>query len=77
MYKWIAEAESDGIPSYSHTTIGVGGLVVNDNSQVLVVAEKKYPFPHWKLPGGFVDPGIPFALASHILSPIDYFQMKI
>lgn len=57
MYKWLSEGESDGIPSYAHTVVGVGGLVVNDKQQVLVVSEKYYTFPHWKLPGGSVDPG--------------------
>lgn len=37
--------------------IGVGGLVVNDKKQILVVSEKYYKYPHWKLPGGGVDPG--------------------
>lgn len=58
MYKWLSEHESDRIPSYAHTVIGVGGLVVNDPSQVLVVSERYLNFPHWKLPGGVVDPGI-------------------
>lgn len=38
--------------------VGVGGFVVNDKSQILVVSEKYYTFPHWKLPGGMVDPGV-------------------
>lgn len=58
MYKWISDNVSDSIPPYAHTMVGVGGLVVNDTSrQVLVVSEKHYTFPQWKLPGGVVNPG--------------------
>lgn len=76
MYKWISEGEPDGIPSYCHTMVGVGGFVVNDKFQILVVSEKHYSFPHWKLPGGSVDPGfnVKFVI-NHFVSV--YFQVKI
>lgn len=45
------------IPPYAHTMIGVGAVVVNDKSEILVVREKYYTYPHWKLPGGYVEPG--------------------
>ena len=32
-------------------------MVVNKNKEILVVQEKYYKTPHWKLPGGYVDPG--------------------
>lgn len=57
MYKWLPKDQSDRVPSYSHTMVGVGGLVVNDKSEVLIVSENYLNFPHWKLPGGVVDPG--------------------
>lgn len=58
MYKWLPKDETSNIPSYAHTMIGVGGLVINDKSEVLVVNEKHLEHPHWKLPGGSVDPGM-------------------
>jgi len=56
MYKWLPN-EEDNIPSYSHTMIGVGAVVVNDKSEILVVREKSWKHPHWKLPGGYAEPG--------------------
>ena len=38
--------------------VGIGGMVINEHKQVLVVQEKFHKKPHWKLPGGYVDPGI-------------------
>lgn len=73
MYKWLAEGESDGIPPYCHTVVGVGGLVVNDKSQVLVVSEKYYTFPHWKLPGGGVDPGVEFVYLCYFVLLTNYY----
>lgn len=57
MYKWLPRNETSNIPSYAHTMVGVGGLVINEKSEVLVVSEKNFNYPHWKLPGGMVDPG--------------------
>ena len=34
-----------------------GGMVVTDNNEVLVVQERFRLSSHWKLPGGYVDPG--------------------
>ena len=45
------------MPSYAHTLVGVGGMVVTDDNQVLVVQERFRYSAHWKLPGGYVDPG--------------------
>ena len=45
------------MPSYAHTLVGVGGMVVTDNNEVLVVQERFRLSSHWKLPGGYVDPG--------------------
>ena len=54
MYKWLAETEPDQIPSYAHHMIGVGGFVVNEQNQVLVISERFRHRPHLKLPGGIV-----------------------
>jgi len=57
LLKWLDSSEVCNIPSYAHTLVGVGGMVVNDKDEVLVVQERFYTAPHWKLPGGYVDPG--------------------
>jgi len=59
MMKWISETENNQVPNYAHHTVGVGGFVVNDKEEILVIQER-FLFqnkPHWKLPGGYVDPG--------------------
>lgn len=35
--------------------LGVGGFVVNDDGELLVVQEKYRTADHWKPPGGMVD----------------------
>jgi len=35
--------------------IGVGGFVINNDGQLLVVQEKYRKSDHWKLPGGMAD----------------------
>nr|XP_023020147.1 nudix hydrolase 2 isoform X1 [Leptinotarsa decemlineata]XP_023020148.1 nudix hydrolase 2 isoform X1 [Leptinotarsa decemlineata]XP_023020149.1 nudix hydrolase 2 isoform X1 [Leptinotarsa decemlineata] len=59
MYLWLPETEECNIPKYAHTMVGVGAVVVNDKSQILVVCEKYSVInrPFWKLPGGYVEPG--------------------
>lgn len=59
MYKWLPEDEESNLPPFAHTMLGVGGLVVNDKNQILVVKEKYFiSAPFWKLPGGYVEPGM-------------------
>ncbi|XP_067637438.1 uncharacterized protein [Eurosta solidaginis] len=58
MYRWLPTDEHANIPPFCHTMLGVGGLVVNDNNEVLVVSDRFALIPNsWKLPGGFVEPG--------------------
>jgi len=54
---WLDPDEKCNVPSYAHTLVGVGGMVVTDDNKVLVVQERFRYSPHWKLPGGYVDPG--------------------
>jgi len=54
---WLDSSEKCNVPSYAHTLVGVGGMVVTDNNEVLVVQERFRLSSHWKLPGGYVDPG--------------------
>eukprot|EP01097_Dermamoeba_algensis_P006904 TRINITY_DN430_c0_g1_i2.p1 TRINITY_DN430_c0_g1~~TRINITY_DN430_c0_g1_i2.p1 ORF type:complete len:179 (-),score=38.28 TRINITY_DN430_c0_g1_i2:49-585(-) len=55
--KWLANTHSK-LPNFASTFLGVGGFVVNDKNEVLMVKEKNGPIKNiWKLPGGAVDPG--------------------
>ncbi|ESO97916.1 hypothetical protein LOTGIDRAFT_103505, partial [Lottia gigantea] len=55
--KWISDTEPNGLPHYANQYIGVGGFVVNDNNELLVIQEKYADRRLWKLPGGHADPG--------------------
>jgi len=56
MTKWLPEAEPNKLPKYAFNFIGVGGFVMNDKQEVLVVKERWDENPKWKLPGGALDP---------------------
>lgn len=57
MKRWLPNEEADKIPAYPHTTLGAGGLVVNDRQEILAVSERYPLIPNsWKLPGGMVEP---------------------
>lgn len=58
MYKWLPTNSSPNLPPACHTNLGVGGMVFNNKNQILVVAEQHIEFPHWKLPGGYVERGM-------------------
>ncbi|KAK1266249.1 Nudix hydrolase 8 [Acorus gramineus] len=54
---WIPEGPCM-LPAGASHQIGVGGFVINDNGEVLVVKERKCPLSCsgiWKLPTGFID----------------------
>lgn len=57
MYKWLPEDIEPNLPPASHTNLGVGAMVFNDKDQILAISEKHYEYPHWKLPGGYVERG--------------------
>lgn len=60
LYKWLPALELSNIPPYAHTMLGVGALVVNEETQQLLIVQEKYFIgqePMWKLPGGYVEPG--------------------
>ena len=48
--KWLPENETDLIPDYPYTFVGVGGLLIKDN-KVLMVKERYAISSKWKLPG--------------------------
>lgn len=56
MYKWLPDSKSN-LPPTSHTNLGVGGIVLNEKNQLLVVMEQHTEKQHWKLPGGYVERG--------------------
>ncbi len=48
------------IPNYATHYIGAGGVVIDDNSHLLVVNERyrrNRDEPFWKMPGGLLEPG--------------------
>ncbi|VVC87301.1 unnamed protein product [Leptidea sinapis] len=57
MYKWLPTDSEPNLPPPCHTNLGVGALVLNDKNQMLAISEKNYNYPHWKLPGGYVERG--------------------
>lgn len=57
MYKWLPVDSEPNLPPVCHTNLGVGALVLNDKNQLLAISEKNYDYPHWKLPGGYVERG--------------------
>ena len=63
--QWLPPDEPSPLPRYAFTTIGVGGVVVNQQGHVLVVKERTSPSARmqgsFKLPGGLADPGEDFA----------------
>jgi len=54
---WLPEDDTNNVPEYPYTGIGVGGLLINSNNQVLMVKEKYAFSDFYKLPGGHVDKG--------------------
>lgn len=57
MFKWLPINLTPNIPVFAHTMIGVGGLVVNDQQQILTIKENNAIIEGaWKLPGGYVEP---------------------
>ncbi|KAK3262545.1 hypothetical protein CYMTET_28607 [Cymbomonas tetramitiformis] len=61
LVKWMITDSKSSLPLYAHHQVGVGGLVLNEKNEVLVVQEKSGVTAgmqdFWKLPGGRVDPG--------------------
>jgi len=54
--RWLPLNEPNKLPAYASHTIGVGGFVLNDKNEVLVISER-YGEKKWKLPGGYVTKG--------------------
>lgn len=56
MYRWLLEDRPSAVPPYAHTMVGVGGIVLNANGELLVVLQKYGSRELLKLPGGYVEP---------------------
>jgi len=54
--QWLPKNEPNKLPLAPSTSIGVGGFVLNDKNELLVVKEKYLANPLWKLPGGMAEP---------------------
>jgi hypothetical protein len=65
MIRWLPSDEQSTLPEFASHTVGVGGFVVDEKCQVLVVSERygSDKPKQWKLPGGYVKPGIVLFLA--------------
>ena len=74
LMKWLPKEEPCNVPSYAHTLIGVGGMVVTEDNKVLVVEERFATAAHWKLPGGYVDPGE--GLAEAAIREVSFYLLQ-
>ena len=55
--RWLDRSTHDKIPAYADHYVGVGGAVINQKGEILLIQEVRSPEPKpWKLPGGFMDP---------------------
>eukprot|EP00347_Sterkiella_histriomuscorum_P002762 403366900 len=58
MCLWLDKKTPCKIPAYSDHYVGVGGAIINDKNEILMIQEVRSPEPRpWKLPGGFMNPG--------------------
>jgi len=57
MTLWLPSNQPSTLPNYATSYVGVGGFVLNDKNEVLVIQEKHGPIKgFWKIPGGMVEP---------------------
>jgi ADP-ribose pyrophosphatase YjhB (NUDIX family) len=59
LFKWLPNDLTNKVPPYATHVCGVGGVVIDDNGQVLVVKERSPRFANvgWKFPGGMSEIG--------------------
>lgn len=60
LYRWLPIDEECNVPKYAHTILGVGAFVFNKETDEILVIKERYSYNKvtWKLPGGYVEPGI-------------------
>lgn len=68
MCRWLPDeaVEKCNIPPYCHTMLSVGGLVTDSQGRLLVIKEKFWKIPNWKLPGGYIENRKIIKLIHHI-----------
>ena len=58
---WLPEEEPCPVPDFATHVVGLGGMVINSQQEVLCIKEKNAPAAtsqgSWKLPGGLIDLG--------------------
>jgi len=61
MCLWTDDTMANRLPAYANHFVGVGGIMVNDNNEVLMIQERRSTgnadTKPWKFPGGYVDQG--------------------
>eukprot|EP00357_Protocruzia_adherens_P003773 CAMPEP_0115012986 /NCGR_PEP_ID=MMETSP0216-20121206/25102_1 /TAXON_ID=223996 /ORGANISM="Protocruzia adherens, Strain Boccale" /LENGTH=295 /DNA_ID=CAMNT_0002382225 /DNA_START=46 /DNA_END=933 /DNA_ORIENTATION=- len=58
MTKWLPKDRPSKLPNFATHYVGVGGLVINDNSEVLLIQEQRSIAEGlWKIPGGLAEIG--------------------
>lgn len=56
MILWLDKKVPCRVPHYAHHYIGVGGVVISESEQILLIKENRsLDDRKWKLPGGYVD----------------------
>lgn len=57
MIKWLDKKVPCRMPPYANHYVGVGGAVINEKNEILLIKENRsLDQRRWKLPGGFADP---------------------
>ena len=57
MILWMDKKTPCRMPRYADHYIGVGGAVLNEKGEILLIKEQRsLDSRRWKLPGGFMDP---------------------
>ena len=59
MCKWLDITTDDRLPAYADHYVGVGGIVLNDKEEILMIQENRSigegSAKPWKFPGGYMD----------------------
>ena len=57
MILWLDKKVPCRMPPYADHYIGIGGAVINEKNEILLIKENRsMDQRRWKLPGGFMDP---------------------
>ena len=65
MILWLDDKVPCRMPPFAHHYLGVGGLCLNDQREIILIQENRSTDARlWKLPGGFVDGGERVSTAS-------------